>query len=77
MMGNEWCLRSVREKILGSMNNNMVPIEVVGLDMEEEREGIFDEAVDKAWNVFGSIDAFVNCYAYEGRYTCHRCCLIK
>ncbi|KAH1128658.1 hypothetical protein J1N35_000036 [Gossypium stocksii] len=71
MMGNEWCLRSVREKIMGSMNDNLVPIEVVGLDMEEEREGIFYEAVDKAWKVFGSIDAFVNCYAYEGKMQDH------
>ncbi|MBA0791573.1 hypothetical protein Gohar_016147 [Gossypium harknessii] len=71
MMGNEWCLRSVREKKMGSINDNIVPIEVVGLDMEEEREGIFDEAVDKAWKVFGSIDAFVNCYAYEGKMQDH------
>ncbi|PPD76208.1 hypothetical protein GOBAR_DD26868 [Gossypium barbadense] len=71
MMGNEWCLRSVIEKIMGSINDNIVPIEVVGLDMEEEREGIFDEAVDKAWKVFGSIDAFVNCYAYEGKMQDH------
>ncbi|XP_022740660.1 uncharacterized protein LOC111292505 isoform X2 [Durio zibethinus] len=69
-MGNECCLRSVREKIMDS-TNNVVPIEVVGLDMEEEREGAFDEAVDKAWKAFGSIDALVNCYAYEGKMQDH------
>ncbi|XVF13891.1 hypothetical protein REPUB_Repub09cG0008300 [Reevesia pubescens] len=70
LMGNECCLRSVREKIMDS-TNNVVPIEVVGLDMEEERDGAFDEAVDKAWKVFGSIDALVNCYAYEGKMQDH------
>ena len=45
---------------------NVAQVEVVGLDMEEEREGAFDEAVDKAWKVFGHLDALVNCFAYEG-----------
>ncbi|KAK8607336.1 hypothetical protein V6N13_053077 [Hibiscus sabdariffa] len=70
LMGNESCLRSVRKKIMDS-TNNMVPIEVVGLDLEEGREAAFDEAVDKAWKVFGFFDAFVNCYAYEGRMQDH------
>ena len=48
---------------------NVVPVEVVGLDMGEERQGAFDQAVDKAWKVLGHLDAFVNCYAYEGIYT--------
>ncbi|GMI67485.1 hypothetical protein like AT3G01980 [Hibiscus trionum] len=70
LMGNEYCSRSVRKKIMDS-TNNAVPIEVVGLAMEEEREAAFDEAVDKAWKVFGSIDAFVNCYTYEGKMQDH------
>ncbi|KAL4367961.1 hypothetical protein GQ457_05G011320 [Hibiscus cannabinus] len=70
LMGNESCLRSVRKKIMDS-TNSMVPIEVVGLDLEEGREAAFDEAVDKAWKVFGFIDSFVNCYAYEGKMQDH------
>ncbi|PKI60325.1 hypothetical protein CRG98_019261 [Punica granatum] len=42
-------------------------VEVVGLDMEEDSEAVFEEAVDKAWNFFGGLDAFVNCYTYEGK----------
>ncbi|XP_022773637.1 carbonyl reductase [NADPH] 2-like [Durio zibethinus] len=70
LMGNECCLRSVREKIMDS-TNNVVPVEVIGMDMEDEKEGAFDEAVDKAWKVFGSLDALVNCYAYEGKMQDH------
>ncbi|KAE8715865.1 CONSTANS interacting protein 6 [Hibiscus syriacus] len=64
LMGNESCLRSARKKITNP-TKNMVPVEVVGLDMEEEREEAFDEAVDKAWKAFGFVDIFVNYYAYE------------
>ncbi|KAK8560688.1 hypothetical protein V6N13_003371 [Hibiscus sabdariffa] len=64
-MGNESSLRSAREKIMGSVKNG-VPVEVIGLNMEDERDGIFDDAVDKAWKALGHLDAFVNCYAYEG-----------
>ncbi|XP_039016867.1 carbonyl reductase [NADPH] 2-like [Hibiscus syriacus] len=70
LMGNECCLKSARKKIMNS-TNNMVPVEVVGLDMEEEREEAFDEAVDKAWKAFGFVDAFVNCFAYEGKMQDH------
>lgn len=59
LIGNESSLRSIAEKIKGS-------VEVVGLDMEEDREGAFDEAVDKACNILGNLDAFVHCYHYEG-----------
>ncbi|KAE8697087.1 hypothetical protein F3Y22_tig00110633pilonHSYRG00024 [Hibiscus syriacus] len=41
-------------------------VAVVGLDMEDGREGAFDEIVVEAWNVFGHLDALVNCYAYHG-----------
>ncbi|XWS30518.1 hypothetical protein CRYUN_Cryun24cG0124700 [Craigia yunnanensis] len=70
LMGNECCLRSIREKIMDS-TNSLVPVEVVGLDMEDERKEAFDEAVDKAWQVFGRLDALVNCYAYEGKMQDH------
>ncbi|XP_057983627.1 uncharacterized protein LOC131168313 isoform X2 [Malania oleifera] len=66
LMGNESCLRSIGEKIMGSLKGVM-PIEVVGLDMEEDREVIFDEAVDKACRLLGNLDAFVHCYTYEGK----------
>lgn len=65
LMGKESSLRSVAEKIRGSLEG-VVSIEVVGVDMEEERGGVFDEAVDKACEILGSLDAFVHCYAYEG-----------
>ncbi|KAL0351161.1 UNVERIFIED_CONTAM: hypothetical protein Sradi_4265300 [Sesamum radiatum] len=67
-MGNEDQLRSAADKIKGSLNG-AVAIEVVGLDMEEEREVVFDEAVEKARRILGSLDAFVNCYSYEGMPT--------
>ncbi|KAL0377276.1 UNVERIFIED_CONTAM: 3-oxoacyl-[acyl-carrier-protein] reductase FabG [Sesamum radiatum] len=66
LMGNEEQLRSAADKIKGSLNG-AVSIEVVGLDMEEEREVVFDEAVEKARRILGSLDAFVNCYSYEGK----------
>ncbi|EOY02842.1 NAD(P)-binding Rossmann-fold superfamily protein isoform 1 [Theobroma cacao] len=70
LMGNECCLRSVKDNIMDS-TNSAVPVEVVGLDMEDEREGAFDEAVDKAWKVLGSLDALVHCYAFEGKMQDH------
>ncbi|KAJ7950606.1 Reductase [Quillaja saponaria] len=39
--------------------------------MEEEREAIFDEAVDKACKILGGLDAFVHCYSYEGKMQEH------
>ncbi|GMI86849.1 hypothetical protein like AT3G01980 [Hibiscus trionum] len=66
LMGKECSLMSAREKIMGS-----VPVEVIGLDMEDEREGVFDDAVDKAWKAVGHLDALLNCYAYEGKMQDH------
>lgn len=65
LMGNESCLRSIAENITGSLKG-VVPVEVVGLDMEDDREGAFGEAVDKACMILGKLDAFVHCYTYEG-----------
>lgn len=65
-MGNEGQLRSAAEKIRGSLDG-VVFVEVVGLDMEDEREGAFDEAVEKATRLLGGVDALVNCYSYEGQ----------
>lgn len=65
LMGNESCLRSIAGKINGLVKG-VKPVEVVGVDMEEEREGHFAEAVNKACVILGSLDAFVHCYFYEG-----------
>ncbi|KAL1553287.1 3-oxoacyl-[acyl-carrier-protein] reductase FabG-like [Salvia divinorum] len=66
LMGNEGQLRAAAEKIRSSLDG-VVFVEVVGLDMEDEREGAFDEAVEKARRLLGGLDALVNCYSYEGK----------
>ncbi|KAJ4838875.1 hypothetical protein Tsubulata_050322, partial [Turnera subulata] len=66
LMGEESCVRSVADKINGSIEG-AASVEVVGLDMEDERQAAFDEAVDKACLILGNLDAFVNCYFYEGK----------
>lgn len=65
LAGNESFLRVASAKIMGSLKGG-VPIEVVGLDMEAEVEAVFDESVEKACKILGKLDAFVNCYTYEG-----------
>ncbi|KAM3761135.1 hypothetical protein ACB098_01G244500 [Castanea mollissima] len=70
LMGNESCLRSIAGKINGSVKG-VKPVEVVGVDMEEETEGHFSEAVNKACGILGSLDAFVHCYFYEGKMQEH------
>ncbi|KAI5558580.1 hypothetical protein BDE02_17G052700 [Populus trichocarpa] len=66
LMGNEKVLRSIGEKITGAVKGAF-PVEAVEMDMEEEREASFDEAVDKACIILGNLDAFVHCYTYEGK----------
>ncbi|KAH6791953.1 Rossmann-fold superfamily protein [Perilla frutescens var. hirtella] len=65
-MGNEGQLRSAAEKIKDSLDG-VVLVEVVGLDMEDEREGAFHEAVEKGRRLLAGVDAFVNGYSYEGK----------
>lgn len=60
----------VKDRFIGSRDVSG-SVEVVGLDMEEEREAAFEEAVDKACNLLGNFDAFVNCYTYEGSSLLH------
>ncbi|XP_009344937.2 levodione reductase-like [Pyrus x bretschneideri] len=67
LMGKESCLRGSVQKITGSLEGAVAPVEVVDVDIEDEREGTFDEAVEKACNILGNLDAFVHCYAYEGK----------
>ncbi|KAL0924518.1 hypothetical protein M5K25_005353 [Dendrobium thyrsiflorum] len=66
IMGDENDLQSLVREITSSLKGS-TPIELVGLNMEEESEVIFDNAVDKAWKLLGSVDAFVNCHLYEGK----------
>ncbi|KAF6148431.1 hypothetical protein GIB67_038786 [Kingdonia uniflora] len=69
LMGDERKLESVAERIRGSLKSEDCggKIDVVGLNMEEEKESVFDEAVEKAKKVLENLDAFVHCYHYEGK----------
>lgn len=66
LMGNESYLRSIGSRITDTLEG-AIPVEVVGIDMEVEKESTFDEAVDKASRIMGGLDAFVHCYTYEGK----------
>ncbi|KAJ0988837.1 hypothetical protein J5N97_007193 [Dioscorea zingiberensis] len=66
LMGDENCLCSMAAEITSSLKE-IDPIQVVGLNFEDDNEGGFDAAVDKAWNALGALDALVNCYLYEGK----------
>ncbi|RVW45083.1 hypothetical protein CK203_067627 [Vitis vinifera] len=66
LMGNESALRKIAEEIMGSIKG-AAPVEVVGMDMEEEKESVFDEAVGRATMWLGKLDALVHCYSYEGK----------
>ncbi|KAK0595848.1 hypothetical protein LWI29_010592 [Acer saccharum] len=65
-MGKERLLRSVGEKIKGLVKG-VEAMEVVGLDMEDESEAAFDEAVSKACDILGNFDAFVHSFTYQGK----------
>jgi hypothetical protein len=65
-MGDERSLRGIVGEVLNSQDGSE-QFQVVNLDFEEERESTFDSAVEKAWNIYGGLDAFVNCYTYEGK----------
>ncbi|KAL2897346.1 Protein BCCIP-like protein [Bienertia sinuspersici] len=51
---------SIGDKITDSINDHDA-IKVVGLDMEDDRETSFYGAVEKACNLLGNLDAFVDC----------------
>ncbi|KAK1294759.1 Xanthoxin dehydrogenase [Acorus calamus] len=65
LAGDEASLCTIAREIMSSLNG-ISPIEVIGLDMEDDKESVFDEAVDRAWKRLGSLDALVNCSLYEG-----------
>ncbi|URE40321.1 short chain dehydrogenase [Musa troglodytarum] len=58
------------QKMVGDMASSLKEVnafKIVGLNMEEDLEAVFDEAVDLAWKLLGTLDAFVNCCAYEAK----------
>lgn len=65
LMGNESRLQNVVHNITSSPEGVEL-VQTVGVDMEDDREGVFEEAVDKACQILGNLDAFVHCYSYEG-----------
>ena len=71
-MGNQERLRNIAEEI-NSLLKVPDSVQVTGLDMCCDREAVFEQAVDKAWQLLGSLDSFVNCYDYEGKLADMRC----
>ncbi|KAJ3709153.1 hypothetical protein LUZ61_012858 [Rhynchospora tenuis] len=65
LVGDERSLRGLAGEVLNSLDGSK-QIHVVNLNFEEEKESTFDSAVDQAWSIYGGLDAFVNCYSYEG-----------
>lgn len=65
-MGNATSLQRIAQKITDSVTGS-VSVHVVELDFENEDESVFHHAVDKACKILGRLDAFVNCYSYEGK----------
>lgn len=66
-MGDATSLHTIAENIKGSLSPaGAAVVEVVGLDMEDPTESAFHGAVDKACRILGKLDAFVNCFTYEG-----------
>ncbi|KAK7293911.1 hypothetical protein RJT34_16790 [Clitoria ternatea] len=72
LMGDERCLQSIAHKIMASLSLTAEgSVQVVGLDMEDDDESVFHHSVDKACKILGKLDAFVNCYTYEGKMKEH------
>lgn len=65
-MGNEGALRRIAGNIMGSVKG-VAPVNVIGIDMEEENESVYDDRVTRASSFLGKVDAFVHCYSYEGK----------
>lgn len=66
LVGDEIKLRHVAEKVNKSLESAFT-VAVVGLDMEQDREAVFEEAVEKTFLILGGLDAYVNCCSYEGK----------
>lgn len=71
-MGDATSLQIIAQNITDSLFPNGVSVSdpvvhVVGLDMEDQNESTFHDAVDNACRILGKLDSFVNCYSYEGK----------
>ncbi|CAH2055402.1 unnamed protein product [Thlaspi arvense] len=66
MGSDEASLRSIAESIRVSIEGAF-PVELIGIDMEADSEEAFHVAVEKAWTCLGHLDAFLNCYTYQGK----------
>ncbi|CAH8385702.1 unnamed protein product [Eruca vesicaria subsp. sativa] len=66
LMGDEASLSSIVEYIRVSVDDAF-PVDLIGLNMEADSQDAFLVAVQKAWTRLGYIDAFLNCYTYEGK----------
>ncbi|CAJ1944691.1 unnamed protein product [Sphenostylis stenocarpa] len=72
LLGDESCLRIIAHKIMDSLSiTDRGTVQVVELDMEDQSEEVFHHSVDKACQILGKLDAFVNCYSYEGKMQEH------
>ncbi|CAH8301756.1 unnamed protein product [Eruca vesicaria subsp. sativa] len=66
LLGDEASLRSIVDHIRVSVDGAF-PVLLIGVDMEDDSEEAFYVAVQKAWTCLGSLDAFINCYTYQGK----------
>lgn len=67
-MGDETSLLNIANKITDSLSlTDRSTVQVVGLNMQDENESTFHHSVDIACQILGKLDAFVNCYTYEGK----------
>nr|CAB3456642.1 unnamed protein product [Digitaria exilis] len=65
LVGNEGALAATADE---ARRCGGVGVEVVGLDFEACDEAAISAAVDRSWRCFDGMDAFVNCYSYEGMH---------
>ncbi|CAD6207657.1 unnamed protein product [Miscanthus lutarioriparius] len=66
LLGDEGTLAATAEEARRCGGSGGGGVELVGLDLEACGEAAADAAVDRAWRCFAGLDAFVNCYSYEG-----------
>jgi len=63
LLGDETALAATAEEVRRCVGGGVA---VVGLDFEACDEAAVHAVVDRAWRCFAGLDAFVNCYTYEG-----------
>lgn len=72
LMGDQSSLRTIAHGIADSLSlPDAAALQVLQLDMEDQTESAFFHSVDKACQILGKLDAFVNCYTYEGKMQEH------